>query len=82
MMNYECIQQKNVKRTRKAGRCAWCGEMIEVGWPAVRRAYRFEGDFQRDRMHQECFLAMMKHTDTGDEGFMPGDHKRGSTEDR
>lgn len=63
---------------RKRHRCAWCCEWCEVGEPARYRAYRFDGEFQTDYMHPECYDAMGKSNLDG-EGFGFGEMQRGKT---
>ena len=43
---------------RKPHRCEWCGEMMIVGEKAVVRVYKFDGDFNYNRMHPECWDAL------------------------
>ena len=75
------IRQKTIV-CRKQHRCAWCGEHIKIAETAIYRAYTFDG-FQWDWMHSECYQAMGEtpHDDV-DEGFLPGNYKRGSAEPR
>ena len=61
--------------------CGWCGEWIDIGEKAQYRVYKWEGDFVDGHEHPECYQAMLT-LDYRDaqEGWMPGDYKRGSTE--
>lgn len=79
-MSYAEIRDTLVKG-RKEYDCVWCGEKIAIGELHRSRAYVFEGDFNSDRMHQECSKAMgsMRHDEICD-GFEPFSFKRGSTE--
>lgn len=74
---YDSIQSKQVK-TRKTHWCCWCGDQIIKGRLAQYRAYKFEGDFNNDWMHPECFDAM-ESIDGGIFEFNTGDYHRGST---
>lgn len=54
----ELISDRHIKAVRKKRCCLWCKQDIEVGQPAVRSAYRYEGDFQTAYYHPECLDAM------------------------
>ena len=75
------FKNKKVK-TKKRHRCEWCNEWIEAGEAANYREYIVEGDFYHGHMHLECDAAMMSGTAAidNDDGWMPGDFKRGSVE--
>ena len=62
--------------------CAWCNEVIPKAENHVYRVYKFESDFQHDRMHLECAEAM-KRTPCADlsQGFEEGEFLRGKTPD-
>ncbi len=75
-----------VGAVRKARRCYWCGEMIEVGQPAVRSSGEHEGDFHCSYMHCECH-AILKSMDNDElegfgilEDFQPHQFVRGTKE--
>jgi hypothetical protein len=81
-MSYSEIENRLVLKTKKDHQCAWCGEKIKSGESAQYRVYVFD-DFTRDWMHPECYGAMGKlpRDDWAyQEGWMPGDFKRGTTE--
>jgi hypothetical protein len=65
--------------TRKLHQCAWCGESIEAGSKAQYRSYIFESEFTTSYMHPECEEAMGNSDFYDDEGFAPGEFKRGKT---
>ena len=65
--------------TRKSHVCAWCGEDIEPFQSARYRSYVFEGDFNSDYMHPECYYAMNRSDYFEDEGFDPWTYSRGLT---
>ena len=77
----QILKDKKVK-TKKRHRCEWCNEWIEAGTEANYRSYVFNGDFNHGHMHPECNDAMNsgKADIDPDEGWMPGDFKRGSVE--
>ncbi len=76
-MSYSEISCLEVHARRKY-HCSWCSEPIEVKMKHIKRAYRFQGEFQYDRMHLECFAAMEK-SDHGQisDGWSPGEFNRG-----
>ena len=79
-MSYREIESKEVK-LRKPCFCNWCGEKMLVGDKAQSRAYVFEGDFNRDKVHPECFKAMQKYPWNDNDGeFEPHEFKRGTCE--
>ncbi len=63
---------------KKPHRCAWCGERILVGDKAQYRASIWEGEFQTDYMHPECYQALCSSDDL-DDGFEVGAQERGKT---
>lgn len=67
---------KTVK-TRKAHRCTWCGEQINVGASAQYRTGVWDGDFFSEYYHPECYDAMARSDDL--EEFDPMDQLRGKT---
>jgi hypothetical protein len=76
---------RKIKAVRKARHCYWCGEMVEVGQPAVKSAGYGE-DFWSSTMHPECdeaHAAWWKKIGYGAD-YGPEEHsmKRGSTEER
>lgn len=44
----------HVKAGRKAHRCDYCGSMIPAGWPSIKTAQVWEGDFYQHRGHIDC----------------------------
>ena len=82
MSYYVELRSKDVT-ARKEHRCVWCGELIEVGETARYRVYTFDGEFANDWMHPECHAAMLKAPyELVEEGWAPGEFKRGSNEER
>ena len=81
-MSYEEIHHKQVK-ARKEYKCIWCGEKILKGEAHYSRAYKFDGDFISDRMHNECekSLNSADHDDIMD-GFMAYSFDRGTIQHR
>jgi hypothetical protein len=75
----EFLRFKSVKKTRKKYRCFACGDIIEIGSPAVEWVCAGEGTITTSRLHEGCFILYNKHcsgcrncnTDDGYwEGFM------------
>lgn len=58
-MSYTELKCKEVK-VRKQRRCYWCPEMINVGDNAQVRTYIYEGDLHYEKMHPECYRAMLE----------------------
>ena len=56
--------------------CAWCGEWCEPGEKAWYRVYRFDGEFQTDYLHPECYDAALE-SDIDSAGFQFGEQERG-----
>jgi hypothetical protein len=76
-MSFTPLDSRTIKKTRKPHRCDWCNEPIEVGSSCEYRVYIFDG-FGTDYMHPECNEAMNKSKDFPlDEGWLPGEFKRG-----
>jgi hypothetical protein len=81
-MSYTELTCKEV-RCRKQHLCSWCGNVILKGEQAQYRSGIFQGDFGAGYEHPECYEAMMSIPSKDfphDEGWMPGDYLRGSTE--
>lgn len=75
-MSYEEISCRRVKG-RKTYSCSWCGDRIDVSEEHFSRAYIFEGNFNSDRMHIECFKAMEDSCHDISEGWISGEMQRG-----
>lgn len=79
-LSYESIREHEVN-CAKPHACGWCGKLVLKGERAAFRAYKSDGDFNRDWMHLECAAAMNKAPhETTCEGWSPGDFRPGSTE--
>ena len=79
-MCYEEIRNRQV-RTRKPTHCCWCAESIEKGDLAQYRVYNWEGVFNHDHMHPECYAAMEEvATEDLSGGWVLGEYSRGGTE--
>jgi hypothetical protein len=46
---------KEDRKARKPYRCVWCGEGIAKGDMHAVQSGNFDGEFQRNRWHPECF---------------------------
>jgi hypothetical protein len=57
-MSYTLIQEREVKAARKAHRCIWCGQPINVGESYTYERSIFEGEPQTHHWHPECLGAM------------------------
>ena len=81
-MSYTELSSKYVK-SKKEHSCEWCAEKILIGEKCFYRAYISDRDFMHGRMHIECEEAMLTvdHRELED-GWSPGDYKRGSSECR
>jgi hypothetical protein len=82
-MTYQEITNKEVQKTRKPHQCCWCSELIDTGEKARHRVYVGDG-FTSDYMHPECYNALLEKPNEyyfNEEGWMPGDFKRGSYEE-
>ena len=76
---YQEISTKRVV-CRKDHPCEWCNEKIFSGEKAVSRVYTWEGGFNSEWQHPECFEAMEKsYDDFADSGFEQGSLERGKT---
>ena len=77
---YVELQQKAVI-VRKPHRCEWCAERIEKGEDAHYRSYVWDDGLQSGWMHPECWAAMSEEDYRNlEDGWMPGDYKRGTCE--
>lgn len=71
---------RRVAKSRKAKRCTWCDEMIDVGQPAVCWLWKDGADVYSVRMHPECYTAMGKEASRRggyDFEFTAGEYSRG-----
>lgn len=69
---------RTVAKSRKAKRCDWCDEMIEVDQPKVSWMWKDGGDVHSVKMHPECYGASVDTLDSDDNyEFTPGDYSRG-----
>lgn len=79
-MSAECFQQTLIKSAKKHHKCIWCGEPIFIGQPYERQPVVFDGDFQDNKYHPECWSVAIN--EPFDEGFPAYGFKRGTTEER
>jgi hypothetical protein len=64
----------------KTHTCIWCGEQISIGSRYTRQTVVCDGDFQSNRYHPECFVAMQEFASREPyyrDGFVPGSFIRG-----
>ena len=80
-VSYEELKTREIKKVRKEHSCVWCNFLIHVKESAIYRVYRFDGYFQTDYMHLECYEAMKSGDNCLDEhedaGFEDGSFDRG-----
>lgn len=50
-----------VKKTRKDATCAWCREKIEKGDASVTVHGLYDGEFYRNKFHNECHDAALRY---------------------
>ena len=60
---------------RKRHRCEWCGQDILQGSKHARFAGRWDSEWQRWRMHSECYDDASMRGELS-EGFVPYEHNR------
>lgn len=66
-------------KAKKKHMCVWCAEIIEIGEIYFRLINVFDGNFNDSRYHLECSEASLREDFYLDQGFTPGDFKRGKT---
>jgi hypothetical protein len=74
-INMDVSETRHVKKARKPYWCDWCGERIEVGQPYS--TWFTYGENVTARVHPECYAAMLKALQVGDEMPCRGDYRRG-----
>lgn len=69
---------RHVAKSRRARRCDWCDQMIEVGQPKATWLWKDGGDVASVHMHPECYEASVRTLDPVDNyEFTPGSYSRG-----
>lgn len=64
-------------------KCVWCGTPIFKAERYVKNVLIYEGDFQSQKWHTDCFEVSREYfKKTKEDGFDPGSFKRGSLEER
>lgn len=77
-MSYDLLRLKSVRGVRPRP-CIWCGEQIPAGVTHLHEVSTFDGGFQDNRWHPECYAAADEafrcryYEDT----FSPFDNERG-----
>ena len=66
-------RETHIKKTRKAKKCDWCAEPIEIGAEAVHVTGRGDwGDFYSMDYHPECNAAIDRYcADFGQDDYLP-----------
>lgn len=68
-----------VVKVRKPHVCVWCGEAIESQEVARYRVYVFNGDFNSEYNHIECYAAMPSAPiEEVEDGYIEGMFIRGT----
>ena len=82
MSNYVEFASHWVSRVRMNHTCEWCAEGITRGTRARYRRYIFDGRWLSGYMHPECYEGGYLEEDPMnlEDGWVPGDYKRGSAE--
>lgn len=57
-MSYILLGERDIKAARKAHKCIWCGQRIEIGQPYTYERSIYEGEPQSHHWHPECLGAM------------------------
>jgi hypothetical protein len=70
-----------IKAARKAHRCHWCDQWIDVGESYYYGAGEYEGDFCVTKTHQECEAASNRTMEHNKEcSWEAHDHERGKAD--
>lgn len=65
------------RRARKAHRCTWCSEAIEHGATYEHQRVHYDGVWQENRMHPECWdAAVAEFLNYRDTEFTPYSNER------
>lgn len=68
-------------RARKEYPCIWCVDKIQRGEVHVHCVGSYDGEFQDQRWHHDCFkVANQYFRESGEDCFSAHECKRGSTE--
>ncbi len=79
MSNPVLLRDKTVV-TRVSHGCAWCGELIPAPSTVKYRKYTWDDGIANEWWHDECWKALLNaDVEDVEEGYIAGDHKRGST---
>ena len=68
--------ERTEHKARRAHRCIWCGEHIQVGEMYFYQSGRFNDDFQSNHWHHECWDAAAQDEDAFRDGFSPHENER------
>jgi len=69
-------------KARKQHRCIWCGEAIVIGEKYVLHKIKFDGVFQSNKYHAECWGSMLCSDFDPDVGYAAFSMKRGKPEEK
>ena len=70
----------SIHKAARRHRCVYCGQHIHKGEVYTKRVYVFNGDFQSEALHNECYDAMFLADIDPYEGFEPHSFQRGKPE--
>jgi len=49
------METRSTPTAKREHRCIWCGEAIPLGEKYIRQKGRFDGEWQDNPWHDECF---------------------------
>ena len=75
-MSYTLLEHREVKAAKKAHRCIWCGEAINVGEPYLYERSIFDGNPQSHHWHGECSEDSVTHFANDGPEFIPYENER------
>jgi len=77
MCGWSLIREET-RRSRKARRCSWCDELIELGIEYKATTGSMDGCIETTHMHPECYAGAQNwFLDTGEDCYTPGEFMRG-----
>lgn len=80
-MSWQPLSDRDVV-ARQNHQCAWCGESISIGRVCHISTGKYEGEFQSNKFHPECWKAALDVFRSGEECFEMGIYKRGTCQEK
>lgn len=80
-MSWQPLSDKT-QVARKDHHCIWCGEIIKAGQAFHANAGKYEGKFQYNCYHPECWRVACDLFRSGDDCFDPYTFERGQLKER